>query len=153
MLAVFLVFMIIVLSIRADVIENYKFINSQQQSQFFRLNKELRCPQCQNQSISNSNASIAIDLRRVVYQMIVDEGADDETIIQFMLNRYGEFILYKPRMNSKTVALWFSPLGLFLFGIFMIVQLLKQHKPDINTEVFNKIDKVELDKLLSGKDK
>jgi cytochrome c-type biogenesis protein CcmH len=152
-LAVFVISMAVVLSAKAGVIENYQFDDPEQRAQFFRLNEELRCPQCQNQSIADSNAPIAEDLRREVHRMIVDEGADDETIIQFMLNRYGDFVLYKPRMDARTAALWFGPSILLLLGLVVLVRLLRQHRPESGKEALDDNDKAELDKILGGKDK
>ncbi|WP_252176384.1 cytochrome c-type biogenesis protein [Endozoicomonas sp. 4G] len=140
-------------SVRAGVIENYQFDSPGQQEQFFRLNEQLRCPQCQNQSIADSNAPVAQDLRREVHRMIVEEKADDEAIIQFMLDRYGDFVLYKPRMDARTVALWFGPLILLLLGIFILFRILKQHRPEVREEVLDAQDQAELDKILGGNDK
>ncbi|WOG29677.1 cytochrome c-type biogenesis protein [Endozoicomonas sp. 8E] len=137
----------------AGVIENYQFDSPRQQEQFFRLNEELRCPQCQNQSIADSNAPIAKDLRREVHRMIVEEKADDDTIIQFMLDRYGDFVLYKPRMDARTIALWFGPLILLLLGMFILFRILKRHRPGIEDETLDEQDKAELEKILGGKDK
>ncbi|WP_422137574.1 cytochrome c-type biogenesis protein [Endozoicomonas sp. ALC020] len=137
----------------AGVIDNYQFDSPRQQEQFFRLNEELRCPQCQNQSIADSNAPIAQDLRREVHRMIVEEKADDDTVIQFMLDRYGDFVLYKPRMDARTIALWFGPLILLLLGIFILFRILKQHRPGIADETLDEQDKAVLEKILGGKDK
>ncbi|KEQ17340.1 hypothetical protein GZ78_16150 [Endozoicomonas numazuensis] len=137
----------------AGVIENYQFESPEQQEQFFRLNEELRCPQCQNQSIADSNAPIAQDLRREVHRMIVEEQADDDTVIQFMLDRYGDFVLYKPRMDARTLALWFGPLILLLLGLLILFRILKQHRPDTKDQELDQQDKAELDKILGGKDK
>ena len=136
----------------AAVIENYQFEDTAQQDQFFRLNNELRCPQCQNQSIADSNAPIAQDLRREVHRMIVEEKADDDTIVQFMLDRYGDFVLYKPRMNAKTAALWFGPVILLLIGLFVLFGLVRKHRPETSEEKLDEEDRAELDKILGGKD-
>ncbi|MRI32426.1 hypothetical protein EOPP23_05435 [Endozoicomonas sp. OPT23] len=137
---------------QAAVIENYQFDDTVQQEQFFRLNNELRCPQCQNQSIADSNAPIAQDLRREVHRMIVEEKADDDTIVQFMLDRYGDFVLYKPRMSAKTAALWFGPVILLLIGLFVLFGLVRKHRPAAKDEELDKEDRAELDKILGGKD-
>ncbi len=139
-------------SAQAAVIDNYKFEDTAQQDQFFRLNNELRCPQCQNQSIADSNAPIAQDLRREVHRMIVEEEADDDTIIQFMLDRYGDFVLYKPRISGKTAALWFGPVVLLLIGLFVLFGLVRKHRPESSNETLDEEDKAELDKILGGKD-
>ncbi|WP_257252304.1 MULTISPECIES: cytochrome c-type biogenesis protein [unclassified Endozoicomonas] len=145
--------LLVSLSAHAGVIENYQFDSPRQQEQFFRLNEQLRCPQCQNQSIADSNAPVAQDLRRQVHRMIVEEKADDDTVIQFMLDRYGDFVLYKPRMDARTIMLWFGPLILLLLGIFILFRILKEHRPETEVEGLDEQNKAELDKILGGKDK
>ncbi|MGI9278972.1 MAG: cytochrome c-type biogenesis protein [Endozoicomonas sp.] len=152
-LVVFVAVLLVSFTARAGVIENYQFDSPEQQEQFFRLNEKLRCPQCQNQSIADSNAPIAQDLRREVHRMIIEEKADDDTVIQFMLDRYGDFVLYKPRVDARTIALWFGPLMLLLLGVFILFRLLKQHRPETKDETLDEEDKAELDKILGGKDK
>ncbi len=140
----------IVTAAGAAVIDNYQFDNSEQEARFFHLNNELRCPQCQNQSIGDSNAPIAQDLRREVHRMIVEEQADDEMIIQFMLDRYGDFVLYKPRLNATTVVLWLGPLVLLLFGMLVLFRLLRHHRPDASG--LDEQEREALKKILGGKD-
>ena len=139
-------------SVQAAVIDSYEFESTDQEAQFFRLNNELRCPQCQNQSIADSNAPIAQDLRREVHRMIVDEKADDDTIVQFMLDRYGDFVLYKPRMNATTAALWLGPLVLLLMGLFILFRLIRSHRPDSGETELDEQEQEALKKILGGKD-
>jgi cytochrome c-type biogenesis protein CcmH len=80
---------------------------------FRELTKELRCPKCQNQDIADSNAPIAADLRKEIFRML-GEGKDNQQIIDFMVDRYGDFVRYKPALNAKTALLWFGPAGLLL---------------------------------------
>jgi cytochrome c-type biogenesis protein CcmH len=75
----------------------------------------LRCPKCQNQSIAESSAPIARDLRGEIHRML-REGRSDQQIIDFMVSRYGDFVLYEPRLSSRTVLLWFGPAALLLAG-------------------------------------
>jgi cytochrome c-type biogenesis protein CcmH len=84
-----------------------------------KLLEELRCLVCQNQSLSDSHAELAQDLRSEVYKMIV-AGKGNDAIVQFMVERYGDFILYKPPMKPTTWLLWFGP-SLLLFVAFSIV--------------------------------
>ena len=142
----------IVTAAQAAVSDNYKFDNSEQETRFFHLNNELRCPQCQNQSIGDSNAPIAQDLRREVHRMIVEEQADDDTIIQFMLDRYGDFVLYKPRLNTTTVVLWLGPLVLLLLGLFVLFRLLRNHRPATSEPELDEQEREALKKILGGKD-
>ncbi len=109
------------------VIDSYEFANKEQEQRFFELTNELRCPKCQNQSIGDSNAPIAHDLRREVHKMVV-EGADNQTVIDFMLSRYGDFVLYTPRFEGKNLILWLGPVVLLLIGIMVFLGVLRSHR-------------------------
>lgn len=150
--AVCLLFLpLLIVSASASVIDNYQFEHPDQQARFLQLTSELRCPQCQNQSIADSNAFISEDLRREVYRMI-NEGRDDQSIINFMLARYGEFVLYKPRLKAETLLLWFGPLILFLLALMVLGVLLKKHRhSDAEAAGLNQAQQAELDKILGGK--
>lgn len=100
-------------------IDTYEFANDAERDRFRELTKELRCPKCQNQDIADSNAPIATDLRREIYRML-GEGKDNQQILDFMVARYGDFVLYKPALTSKTAVLWFGPLALLVGGLVVI---------------------------------
>lgn len=85
------------------------------QARYEALNKELRCVQCRNQAIADSNAPIARDLRKLVKEMI-EQGLTDEQIRSEMLTRYGDFVLYRTRFTAKTALLWLAPALLLLAG-------------------------------------
>jgi cytochrome c-type biogenesis protein CcmH len=84
------------------------------------LSGQLRCMVCQNQSIDDSNAELARDLRVLVRERLVD-GDTDQEVIDYVVSRYGEFVLLKPRVSAKTIILWAAPVGLLLIGIIAIV--------------------------------
>jgi len=121
----------------------YEFDDVKQETRFISLSEELRCLVCQNQSLADSNAALAQDLRSEVFKQI-KQGKTDEQIIDFLVSRYGDFVLYEPPMNLGTVLLWFSPLilliliGSYLFGILR--QQKKQSQPELNTEQQAKIN-------------
>lgn len=94
------------------------------QARYERIISEVRCLQCQNESIKDSNAFLAADLRREIRRMI-DEGRSDEEIFDFLVQRYGEFALYRPRMQGKTLALWIAPLLLIVVGAFIAVVVVR----------------------------
>ncbi|AZE22149.1 Cytochrome c heme lyase subunit CcmL [Pseudomonas chlororaphis subsp. aureofaciens] len=94
-------------------IDTYEFANDAERERFRELTKELRCPKCQNQDIADSNAPIAADLRKEIFRML-GEGKDNQQIIDFMVDRYGDFVRYKPALTGKTALLWFGPAGLLL---------------------------------------
>ncbi|MCZ7854582.1 cytochrome c-type biogenesis protein [Agrobacterium salinitolerans] len=83
------------------------------------LTSQLRCMVCQNQSIDDSNAELARDLRVLVRDRLV-EGDSDKAVIDYVVSRYGEFVLLKPRLSLRTVLLWGAPIGLTLAGIFAV---------------------------------
>ena len=100
-------------------IDTYEFANDAERDRFRELTKELRCPKCQNQDIADSNAPIATDLRREIFRML-GEGKSNQQIIDFMVDRYGEFVRYNPALTGKTAVLWFGPLVLLVGGLVVI---------------------------------
>ena len=89
------------------------------------LSTELRCLVCQNQTIADSNAELAVDLRREIRGMI-QAGQSDQQIIDFMVARYGDFVLYRPPLKGITLLLWGGPLALLLLGVFALQRYLRQ---------------------------
>jgi cytochrome c-type biogenesis protein CcmH len=89
-----------------------------------RLTSELRCLVCQNQTIADSNAELAVDLRRQVREQ-VSAGKSDQEIIDYMVDRYGDFVLYRPPMKGTTLLLWGGPVLLLAIGIGVIVVVLR----------------------------
>lgn len=97
-----------------------------EEARFHALTAELRCVQCQNQSLADSNAQIAHDLRREVLTLM-HEGRSDAQIKQFLVERYGEFVLYRPAMETRTALLWFGPGLLLLAGaVVLVIQVRKR---------------------------
>ena len=96
-------------------VDTFEFDTIEQQKRFRTLSDELRCPMCQNASLSGSTGGVAEDLRREVHRMIM-AGRSDAEIMQFMYARYGDFILFRPRLTAGTVLLWFGPLLFLLIG-------------------------------------
>jgi cytochrome c-type biogenesis protein CcmH len=94
---------------------------------FSELAKELRCPKCQNQNLSDSNSMIAGDLRRELYSQVKD-GRSEQQIIDFMVDRYGEFVLYRPALNSKTAALWYGPVVLLAIALIIFATVIIKRK-------------------------
>jgi cytochrome c-type biogenesis protein CcmH len=109
------------------VIESYDFASDAERERYQRFIDELRCPKCQNQNLSGSNSPIAADLRRELHRMIV-QGKSDDDIIGFMVARYGEFVLYRPRLDRNTAILWGGPALLGLVGIVVIGLILRSQR-------------------------
>ncbi len=108
-------------------IDAYEFSDEQNAERFQQLTNELRCPKCQNQNIADSDAPLAADLRREVHRML-EEGEPDESIIDFMVTRYGDFVLYRPRVNEATWLLWYGPFVLLAIGILVVVLISRNRR-------------------------
>ncbi|AMU98798.1 cytochrome C biogenesis protein [Xanthomonas citri pv. fuscans] len=102
-----------------------RYASADEEARFHALTAELRCVQCQNQSLADSNAQIAQDLRREVLALM-HEGRSDAQIRQFLVARYGEFVLYRPRVESRTWLLWFGPLLVLLLGAGAVVLVVRK---------------------------
>lgn len=100
------------------------FDDPELQARYEKLIAEVRCVTCQNQNIKGSNAFIAADLRREI-RRLMEEGKTDAEVVDFLVTRYGDFVLYSPRKSGKTLALWIAPFILLLFGIVGFVRVLK----------------------------
>lgn len=99
----------------------FEFNNPQQEQQFHEISQQLRCPQCQNNSIADSNAQISVDMRNKVYELL-QQGKDKQQIIDYMIERYGNFVSYNPPLNPATIILWSAPIILLLIGSFFLLR-------------------------------
>jgi cytochrome c-type biogenesis protein CcmH len=95
------------------------------QSRYLGLTHELRCMQCQNQTIADSPVGLASDMRREVREMLL-AGKSDDDVRNFMVARYGDFILFRPRFSARTAWLWLAPGVLLLIGIFVAIRVIRQ---------------------------
>ncbi len=127
---IFLVMVLVftTLSARA-VIETYEFSDPALQSRYANLSQELRCPKCQNQNIADSNAPISRDLRAILYAQL-EAGATDEEILDYMVARYGEFVRYRPALDTTTALLWYGPLALLIGGVLAIIWVVRGRSRD-----------------------
>jgi cytochrome c-type biogenesis protein CcmH len=111
--------------------------NTELEERYHTLVTELRCLVCQNQTIADSNADLAKDLRREVRDMLLADKTDDE-IKEFMLERYGDFVLYKPPVKTSTVPLWIGPFVLLAIGLVVVAVMVRrrshQAQPQMNSE-------------------
>lgn len=115
-------------------VDVYQLADPEQQKTYETLTAELRCLVCQNQNIADSHAELAGDLRRQVYEML-QQGKSKDDIVQFMTDRYGDFVLYNPPLKAKTGLLWLGPLGLLLVGLTMIALVLRRKKNAVKIEL------------------
>jgi cytochrome c-type biogenesis protein CcmH len=114
------------------------------------LSKNIRCLVCQNQSIDDSNASLAKDLRKVVREQLVN-GASDEEIFDFLIERYGDFVLLKPPVKPSTYMLWYGPIILFLIGLLTSVLFLIRRKKLTPQEPLTQKELDQLSKLITNR--
>lgn len=112
----FAMFLLLLALPAVAAIEEYAFDSDQQEDRFKQLTYEMRCPKCLNSNLAGSDAPIAADLRQEIYDQI-REGRSNDEIIEFMSSRYGEFILYRPRLTPGTFLLWFGPAFLLIAGL------------------------------------
>ena len=118
---------------------SYQFDNEAQRAQFNTLTQTLRCPMCQNQNIADSDAMIAKDMRRKVYQL-TREGQSREQIIEYMKARYGDFVYYEPPLTVATIWLWILPVGFALGGLWVV---LRRGKPAPPADMAEQLAKAE----------
>jgi cytochrome c-type biogenesis protein CcmH len=111
--------------------EVYPFDNDRDRERFQRFTYEMRCPLCQSQNLAGSDSMISQDLKRELHRL-VSEGKTDAEIIDFMSSRYGDFVLYRPRVEGTNLILWLSPIVLILFGLgaFLTIVIKKQPPAD-----------------------
>ena len=112
----------------------FDFDDPAKEARFRKFSEELRCLVCQNQSLADSNAELALDLRRELYKMIQNDATDEE-IISFMVDRYGDFVLYKPPVKPVTWMLWFGPFVLIVIGLVILVRVIRNTGKQAATEI------------------
>jgi cytochrome c-type biogenesis protein CcmH len=94
------------------------------QARYEAIIAEVRCMQCQNESLRDSEAFLAVDLRREIRRLL-SEGKTDAEVYEFVVSRYGEFALYRPRMSGKTLVLWIAPLLLLVVGATIVLKVVR----------------------------
>lgn len=112
------------------------------------LSQELRCLVCQNQTIADSQADLAVDLRRQVREMLI-AGKSEAEVVRYMTERYGDFVVYRPPVRTDTLLLWFGPLILLVLGIALLLRRIRK-LPEAATLAND--DRIRANKLLDGKD-
>ena len=126
----FIHFVFVILLIQAPFAESIEasiFETEEQQSRYTQLIEDIRCPVCQGQSIGGSNSGLAKDLREKVREMILD-GQSDPEIYSYMVERYGDFVVYKPPVNTKTYLLWFAPLFILILSLIFLFRSTRRNK-------------------------
>tara|TARA_B100000700_G_scaffold267096_1_gene306674 strand:+ start:482 stop:904 length:423 start_codon:yes stop_codon:yes gene_type:complete len=124
-LSTILVLYVYTLGLADDSKEIYPFDDSTQEKIFLSLLDEIRCPKCQSSNLAGSNAPIANDLKREVYRL-VRSGQSEEEVKTYLVERYGNFIVYDPPFRADTFVLWFGPLLFFLLTLSIILLILRK---------------------------
>ena len=139
-------------SVAFSSIDALNFSSPQQESDYHQLTQSLRCPQCQNNNIADSNATIAVDMRGKVFELL-QEGKSKNDVVDYMVARYGNFVTYDPPMTASTLVLWIAPLLLVLLGlIFLLRRKPKAQSAVKSQDVLTDEDNTRLAELLN-KDK
>jgi cytochrome c-type biogenesis protein CcmH len=115
-------------------IEAYRFDDPDKEARYHELISELRCVVCVSQNIADSNAELAQDLRRQTYEMI-QKGASNEEIVTFMVQRYGDFVLYRPPLKSSTMLLWTGPFIIFGIGLIALILFIRRRNREPEVEL------------------
>ena len=114
-------------------IDTYEFSSQAQRERYRTLVEELRCPKCQNQNIADSDAPIAMDMRDEIFKKL-EEGQSNEQIVEFLVDRYGDFVRYKPPVNKSTLILWYGPAAFLVFGFAMVAMIVIRRRRSTRTE-------------------
>lgn len=146
MRTVFLLMLLVLpLTVAADI-DAYQFDDPAKEARYKKLIKELRCTVCQNQDIADSNAELASDLRRKTYKMVQD-GKDEDYVKDYMAQRYGDFVLYRPRLQTNTILLWVGPFIILLIAVFVLLRIIRR-KPAADDAILTETDRSRAEDLL-----
>ena len=127
-------------------LEKFDFTGNVDEDRYKELIAEIRCLVCQNQSLSDSDAELAHDLRQEVYDLM-NEGQGDAQIVDFMVARYGDFVLYNPPVKPSTYLLWYGPFVLLAIGILFLIKTVRQRTRQTET-VFSEQEQARLKAIL-----
>ena len=131
--------------------EPMTFESEDQEVRYQKLIRELRCTVCQNQNLIESNAPLANDLRKQISLMIKD-GAESQEIIDYMVARYGDFVLFRPPMNATTYLLWFGPIAMLLIGLSALGMILYRRRSQVGAGDLSAEEQERLRRLLGEGD-
>lgn len=137
----------------AAPVEIQQFDNPQQEADYRSLIQELRCPQCQNNNIADSNATIATDMRHKTLELL-KQGKSKQEVVDYMVERYGNFVTYDPPLTPATILLWLLPIALILggFGILFSRRKKPEQAAQSGEKSANTVDQARLDAILNEKD-
>jgi len=148
----FVVLLVMPFTVQANSIEVYTFDNEEQEKVYQSLIEDLRCLVCQNQNIAESNAELANDMRRKTYEMI-KQGKTEKEISEFMVTRYGDFVLYRPPFKPMTWLLWFGPVIVFIIGMIFVVRFMRSQNANAETDALSEVELERIKSLHAEQDK
>ena len=115
-------------------VEVLEFESPAHEERYNKLIAELRCLVCQNQNLADSNAELAVDLRRKTYELVSKDKSEKE-IASYMVERYGDFVLYRPPLNSNTLLLWVGPFIILLIGVTLLIRTIRRRRAEQGVNV------------------
>ncbi len=118
---IFIICALVLPGISIAAIEAYEFKDAQMEAEYNELIKELRCLVCQNQNLAGSDAGLAQDLRRQTHEMLM-KGNNPDQVVQYMVDRYGDFVLYRPQFKASTLFLWLGPFVLITVVLWVVIR-------------------------------
>ena len=133
-------------------IDTYEFRDEAERERYRTLTEELRCPKCQNQNIADSNAPIAMDLRKDIFRML-EEGQSNDQIIDYLVARYGDFVRYRPPVTKTTLLLWYGPAALLILGLGVLAFIIVRRRRVDSTPAAQTLTEAERQRLASLLDK
>ena len=142
----------LLLSVSAQAaIDAYKFDDPNKEKIYHELTDELRCLVCQNQNIAGSNAELAVDMRRKTYEM-VSAGQSKQQVADYMADRYGDFVLYKPPFKASTAVLWIGPFIILAVSIWLMLRVIRNRREEHETASVSGEQLAEAARLLNKED-
>lgn len=137
----------------AEVSDVYDFETRTEERRYQDLISELRCPKCQNQNIADSNSPISKDMRGAVYQMMQD-GASNDEIVNSLVNRFGEFVKYKPDLDKRTFILWATPVIAVFGGLIVVAGIvLRSRRSGNSTAALSAEEQARIDRILAERER
>ncbi|MCF7202790.1 cytochrome c-type biogenesis protein [Pseudomonas oligotrophica] len=133
-------------------IDTYEFRDEAERERYRTLTEELRCPKCQNQNIADSNAPIAMDLRKEIFRML-EEGQSNEQIVDYLVARYGDFVRYRPPVTRTTLLLWYGPAALLVLGFGVLIFVILRRRRVDSAPAAQTLTEAERERLASLLDK
>ncbi|KJS09689.1 MAG: hypothetical protein VR73_01350 [Gammaproteobacteria bacterium BRH_c0] len=133
------------------VIETEPLSSDELNARYRVLTDEMRCPKCQNQNLAESDSPIAADLRGEIRRLL-EEGKSNADVADFMVARYGDFVLYRPALQQNTLVLWFAPAAMVLLGLLVLVLVIRYHRRRDNqaSQPLNREEQQQLNALLNN---